>query len=77
MSTTEFWMTFFTQSKSTSKPNKSWKENEFDAFFAVGSVVSSPSNMPLFVSGAYFRGYNCLNLFFLFKLIHVHCGGKF
>lgn len=51
MSTTEFWMTFFTQSKSTSKPNKSWKENEFDAFFAVGSVVSSPSNMPLFVSG--------------------------
>ena len=44
-------MTFFTQSKSTSEPNKSWKENKFDAFFAVGSVVSNPSNMPLFVSG--------------------------
>lgn len=51
MSTTEFWMTFFTQSKSTSELNKSWKENKFDAFFAVGSVVSSPSSMPLFVSG--------------------------
>lgn len=53
MSTTEFWITFFTQSESTPEPNRSWKQNKFDVFFAVGSVVSSTRNMPLLGSGPF------------------------
>lgn len=53
MNTTEFWKTFFTQSKSKPELNRSWKQSKLDVFFALGSVVSIPSDMPSLGSGSF------------------------